>query len=313
MLVVYWKELQDHFSSLRFMILLALIMLPGILSVYLAGQGIQESVQENPTDYVFLRLLTSESLFFSLSAFLGFFGPLVGITLGFDSISGEYGRGTLSRVLSQPIYRDSLFNGKFLAGLTTLGILWVSILLVVIGLGITLIGFLPDAEELWRMLFFAIVGIAYTGFWLALAMLLSMLLRRTVTAALAAIALWLFLGIFIGVLAGFVAGLVVPNPATADDVTRLTTIETVLGRMSPSTLYSESVRLLLNPSARSVVPMIVDVHPLTGQPMTPYLATTLNLGQSMRLVLPMFFTLLALVAVCFGIAYLRFMKTEIRA
>ena len=309
MLVVYWKELQDHFSSLRFMILLALIILPGILSVYFAGQALQSSLQGDPTEHVFLRLLTTESIFFSLSTFLGFFGPLVGITLGFDSISGEYGRGTLSRVLSQPIYRDSLINGKFLAGLTTLAILWVSILLVVIGLGITLIGYFPNAEELWRMLFFAIVGVAYTGFWLALAMLLSMLLRRTVTAALASIALWLFLGIFIGVLAGFVAGLIIPNPATAEDVTRLATIETVMGRMSPSTLYSESVRLLLNPVARTLVPVLPEqLGQLEGLIVTP-----LSLGQSMRLILPMFFTLLALVAVCFGIAYIKFMRTEIRA
>jgi ABC-2 type transport system permease protein len=303
--VVYWKELQDHFSSLRFMILLALIMLPGVLSVYLSGQAIQEAVQTSPTEHVFLRLLTTESFFFSLSTFLGFFGPLVGITLGFDSISGEYGRGTLSRVLSQPIYRDSLINGKFLAGLTTLAILWVSILLVVLGLGITLIGFLPDGEELWRMLFFAIIGITYTGFWLALAMLLSMLLRKTVTAALASIALWLFLGIFIGVLSGFLAGLIVPNPQSAADVTRLATVETVLGRMSPSLLYTESVRLLLNPVARSVVPVLQEQ--LQGLIIAP-----LNIGQSLRLILPMYFTLVALVATCFGIAYIKFMRTEIR-
>ena len=305
--VVYWKELQDHFSSLRFMILLALIMLPGVLSVYLSGQAIQEDVQTNPTENVFLRLLTTESFFFSLTTFLGFFGPLVGITLGFDSISGEYGRGTLSRVLSQPIYRDSLINGKFLAGLTTLAILWVSILFVVIGLGITLIGFLPNAEELWRMLFFAIIGITYTGFWLALAMLLSMLLRKTVTAALASIALWLFLGIFIGVLASFVAGLII-SPETVEDVTRLATVEAVLARMSPSVLYTESVRLLLDPMARNVVPILeAQLGQLQGLIIAP-----LNLGQSLRLILPMFFTLVALVATCFGIAYIKFMRTEIR-
>ncbi len=306
--VVYWKELSDHFSSFRFMILLALIMLPGILAVYIAGQAIQQAVRSDLAEHVFLQLLTTESLFFSLATFLGFFGPLVGITLGFDSISGEYGRGTLSRVLSQPIYRDSLINGKFLAGLTTLAILWVSILLVVIGLGINLIGFFPNAEELWRMLVFAIIGIAYTGFWLALAMLLSMLLRRTVTAALAAIAIWLFLGIFIGVLASFVAGLIIPNPGTLEEVARLTTIETVLGRMSPSLLYSESVRLLLNPVARSLVPILPEqIGQLEGLLVTP-----LNLGQSLRLIWPMFLTLLALVAVCFGIAYIKFMRTEIR-
>ena len=170
MSVVFWKELADHFSSRRFMILLALIVLIGLWAAYASGQAIRQDTENTPTQYVFLFLLTSGTgTVFSLATFLGFFGPLVGITLGFDSISGEYARGTLSRVLSQPIYRDSLINGKFFAGLATVAILWGSILLLVIGLGITLLGFPPNAEELWRMLIFTAVGIFYVGFWLALA------------------------------------------------------------------------------------------------------------------------------------------------
>ncbi len=142
MSVVFWKELADHFSSRRFMILLILIVFSGLWAAYATGQAIRANTDTVPTQYVFLLLLTSSGdTLFSLATFLGFFGPLVGITLGFDSISGEYARGTLSRVLSQPIYRDSLINGKFFAGLTTVAVLWGSILLLVIGLGITLLGF----------------------------------------------------------------------------------------------------------------------------------------------------------------------------
>ena len=35
--------------------------------------------------------------------------------------------------------------------------------------------------------------------------------------------------------------------------------------------------------------------------------------RSLRLIWPMFLTLVALVAVCFGISYIKFMRTEIRA
>ena len=155
MSVVFWKELADHFSSRRFMILLIIIILSGLWATYATGQAIRQNTDTVPSQYVFLLLLTSSGeTLFSLATFLGFFGPLVGITLGFDSISGEYARGTLSRVLSQPIYRDSLINGKFFAGLTTVAVLWGSILLLVIGLGITLLGFPPNAEELYRMLIF---------------------------------------------------------------------------------------------------------------------------------------------------------------
>ena len=115
--VVFWKELADHFSSRRFMILLIIVLLFGLWGSYSTGQAIRQNSEMVPPQFVFLLLVTSSGdSIFSLATLLGFFGPLVGITLGFDSISGEYARGTLSRVLSQPIYRDSLINGKFFAG-----------------------------------------------------------------------------------------------------------------------------------------------------------------------------------------------------
>jgi len=306
MSVVFWKELADHFSSRRFLILLALIIFTGVWATYAAGQAIRNVADESPTQFVFLLLLTSQTeSIFSLTRFLGFFGPLVGITLGFDSISGEYGRGTLSRVLSQPIYRDSLINGKFLAGLTTVAILWGSILLIVIGLGITLLGFPPNTEELWRMLIFTTVGILYVGFWLALAMLFSLLFQRTVTAALGSLALWLFLTIFVGMIAKAIAGFIISNPSTQEQVTQLINIETMISRISPSTLFTETIRILLNPIERTFGPI------LPGQA-EGIILTPLSFGQSLLLIWPQISSLFALVAVCFGISYIKFMRDEIR-
>ncbi len=251
MTVVFWKEIADHFSSRRFMILLAIIVLTGVWAVYASGQSIRQDAESASPDFVFLLLLTSQSGgLLSLTSFLGLLGPLVGIMLGFDAISGEYARGTLSRVLSQPIYRDSLINGKFLAGLATVATLWASILLLVIGMGIVLVGFPPNAEELWRMLIFTVVGIVYVGFWLVLALLFSLLFQRTVTAALGSLALWLFLAIFSPLIAQIVANAVVPDPTTPEEVARQTDIAAMIGRISPTTLYEETVHVILNPTAR---------------------------------------------------------------
>lgn len=305
--VVFWKELADHFSSRRFMILLAIIVLTGVWATYSSGQTIRQDAENMPTEFVFLLLLTSQSgALFPLATFLGFLGPLVGITLGFDAISGEYARGTLSRVLSQPIYRDSLINGKFLAGLTTVAMFWASILLIVIGLGISLLGFVPNAEELWRMLIFTGIGIVYVGFWLALAMLFSLLFQRTVTAALGSLAVWLFLAIFVWMVAKAVSGIVVPNPSTPEELTRQVDIETMVSRISPSTLFAETVHILLNPSAR--VFGLVTQSQVEG-----ILPTPLALGQSLLLISPHLTTLFALVAVCFGISYIKFLRDEIRS
>jgi ABC-2 type transport system permease protein len=306
--VVFWKELADHFSSRRFMILLIIVLLFGLWGSYSTGQAIRQNSEMVPPQFVFLLLITSSGdSIFSLASLLGFFGPLVGITLGFDSISGEYARGTLSRVLSQPIYRDSLINGKFFAGLTTVAVLWSSILLLVIGLGITLLGFPPNAEELWRMLIFTMVGVFYVGFWLALGMLFSLVFQKTVTAALASMAVWLFMLLFIPVLTLAIANLAVPDATTPEAVSRQMDLANLVGRLSPSTLFQESVQILLNPTTGRTFGAVL---PEQAQGI---LATPLALDQSLRLIWPHITTMFALVAVCFGISYIIFMRAEIRA
>ena len=308
MSVVFWKELADHFSSRRFMILLIIVLLFGLWGSYSTGQAIRQNSEMVPPQFVFLLLVTSSGdSIFSLATLLGFFGPLVGITLGFDSISGEYARGTLSRVLSQPIYRDSLINGKFFAGLTTIAVLWSSILLLVIGLGITLLGFPPNPEELWRMLIFTMIGIFYIGFWLALGMLFSLLFQKTVTAALASMAVWLFMLLFIPVLTLAIANIAVPDASTPEAVSRQMDIANFVGRISPSTLFQESVQILLNPTTGRTFGGV-----LPGQA-EGILASPLAIDQSLRLIWPHITTLFGLVAVCFGISYIIFMRAEIRA
>ena len=65
MSVVFWKELADHFSSRRFMILLIIIILSGFWATYATGQAIRQNTDTVPVQYVFLLLLTSsgETLF----------------------------------------------------------------------------------------------------------------------------------------------------------------------------------------------------------------------------------------------------------
>jgi len=118
---VFWKELADNFGSRRFLILFILISLIGVFTTYLSSQAIVAKPAETPTEFLFLRLFTSQTQSLpSFVSFLGFFAPLLGIIFGFDAINSEHSRGTMSLVLSQPIFRDSLINGKFLSNLATI-------------------------------------------------------------------------------------------------------------------------------------------------------------------------------------------------
>ena len=114
--VVTLKELSDHLTSARMRVLEWLVVLVALAAVFGAIQQIRAVTAEDP--FLFLRLFTTaREPLPSFVAFLGFLVPLMAIGLGFDAVNGEHNRRTLSRILSQPIYRDALLFGKFLAGL----------------------------------------------------------------------------------------------------------------------------------------------------------------------------------------------------
>ena len=83
------------------------------------------------------------------------------IALAFDGVNGEFNQRTLSRVLAQPIYRDALLFGKFLAGLLTLALALTAIWLLIMGLGILRLGIAPTGEEVARSLLFLAMTICF--------------------------------------------------------------------------------------------------------------------------------------------------------
>jgi ABC-2 type transport system permease protein len=195
------KELADHFSSTRFILLFTLILIVSLVMAYMVGTTLRDELKDvaKPT-FVFLMLFTSGKLF-SLVSFIAFFGPLIGIVLGFDAVNRERSSRTLSKLVSQPIYRDSIINGKFLAGAILITIMLVAIVLLISGLGLRLIGVVPGPEEIWRLLIYLVLSIFYISFWLAISILFSITFRSMATSALAAIAFWICFSFFVGFVA----------------------------------------------------------------------------------------------------------------
>src|SRR5262250_1065627 len=192
--VVMLKELSDHLTSIRMRVLEWLVVLIALAALYGAIQQIRDVTAEDP--FLFLRLFTtSREPLPSFVAFLSFLVPLVAIGLGFDAVNGEHNRRTLSRILSQPIYRDALLFGKFAAGLFTLTVTFIVLWLLVIGLGLWGLGIPPNAEEMARALILLLITIVYGAFWFALALLFSIVFRSAATAALVSLGLWLFVTI----------------------------------------------------------------------------------------------------------------------
>jgi ABC-2 type transport system permease protein len=301
------KETADHLSSARMRILEALVFLTAIAAAYAAIRQIRATIGESP--FLFLRLLTmAQDPLPSFIALLGFLIPLVAIALAFDSINGEFNRRTLSRVLAQPIYRDALLLGKFLAGLLSLTIGLTSLWLLTIGLGLLLLGLPPSTEEMVRMLGFLVATIAYGGVWLALALLFSVLFRAPATAALAALGTWLLFSLFWSVIAPIVATLVAgPPEGLLGPRMAYLNAEQIIDRLSPNTLYAETALALLQPATRALGPVLI------SQLQGAVLGAPLPVTQSFILIWPQLTGLVAATILIFAIAYVLFQRQEIRA
>ncbi len=306
---LYFKELRDYFRSKRFLILLILVAVVGLASVYSATQGIQSAIDSGDSSFIFLKLFTSSGdTMLSFVTFMSLLGPIVGLALGFDAINGERSHRTLSRLLAQPIYRDAVINGKFLAGVTVIGIMVFALGFIISGIGILVTGIAPLAEELGRIIVFLFFTTVYISFWLGISMLFSLVFRHSATSALTSIAVWLFFAIFLSLLAGLIANALFP--ATADSAVDAQIANykcnMTINRISPTTLYNESVSTILDPNVRTTE--LVLSAQLSGAVTGP-----LPFGQSLLLVWPHLTGLLAFTLVCFAVSYVVFMRQEIRA
>jgi ABC-2 type transport system permease protein len=305
---VFMKELADHLSSTRMMVLTLFVIVFGAFPVASSLQQLRTVVGADA--FLFLRIFTiePEQVPIPFVQALNFIIPLMAIGLGFDSVNSEFNRRTLSRVLSQPIYRDALLLGKFLGGLVTLAVALMALWLIVFGAGLLLLGLPPRGAEVARALGFLVVAIAYGGVWLAVSMLFSVIFRSTATSALCALGLWLFFFLLWPMLAQTITlGFAPTEIRSVDELVSLQEFGLALQRLSPGTLFTEAVIGLLNPETRTLGPM------LPSQLRGAIMGAPLPFDQSLLLIWPQVTGLIAGMIVLFAITYIIFQREEVRA
>lgn len=309
--VVARKEFADHLLSARFLAMITILGLVAVGTVYGAARSLGDVAQDASSSGIglFLRLFTinADPVPFSFVTFLGFLTPILGIAYGFDAISGEVSQGTLPRLVAQPIHRDEVINGKFVAGLGAIGVIIVTVTLIVAGLGILLLGVVPTPNDVVRLVVWLIATMAYVSIWLALAMLMSVAFRGAATPAVVSIGIWLAVTLFGGLIAQLGADILSPVDA-ADPASPLRNAETelTLSRLSPLVLYDDASTALLVPEVRTL-------GIITFQQVDRAVPSSLSAGQSVLLVWPQIVGMIALTVVLFAAAYIMFMRREVRA
>jgi ABC-2 type transport system permease protein len=312
---IFRKELTDHLSSYRFLILFVLIAMASLILVYMAAVDLEENLRgEQKPRYVFLMLFTSSRIGFPLVQFVAFFGPLIGLLLGFDSVNREHNEGTLSKLLAQPIYRDAVINGKWAAGAAVVAIMLVSIVLLIVGMGLILVGVKPGGEEFARIFIYLLISTIYISLWLGVSILFSILFRNVATSALAVLAVWVFFSFFLSLGVNALAGMVVStnSASQAEALRRLAAIERALTFTSPMKLYTDSTATIIDPMRRTLRPFIVQMGLMERISMSRF-SGPLPLLQSFLMVSPYIIYLVALTVVSFALSYVIFMRQEIRS
>lgn len=103
------KEFDDLLNSRLVTITIALYVIIVFLILYSSYPG--PLVAPDPVTHAYNPIT---SLLHSLTNNLCFIGSLIGIALGYASMSGEFDGRALNTLLVKPLYRDSIINGKLL-------------------------------------------------------------------------------------------------------------------------------------------------------------------------------------------------------
>jgi ABC-2 type transport system permease protein len=247
-----------------------------------------------------------------------FFGPLLGLALGFDAINKERANGTLSILLGQPIYRDSVINGKFLAGAAALSTITVGTIVILSGLAIPMLGFGPTGAEALKIMTLTLLTVVYLVFWLTLGILYSVLTKKTSTSIMASIATWLIFSIVISILASVISGMMIPlpggefrmggqqggvrvSPEFRETLQKRQALQSNIQKLSPTNLYAEAASDILGVAGGFL-------HGMGFQEFQ----RTLTLTEALMANWANIATLAVGVVICFSASYMRFLRSEIR-
>lgn len=258
MFVVAAREFSDVVRSKRFILLIVvfgLVMSVAMATIYVQAVQITPGGSGIPMPGRFLGLMA-----FMLSSTMSFFAPVMGVALGCDTISGEREKGTLKLVLAQPIFRDMVINGKFLASISAVSLAVLITSLVSIGASTIVLGVTPTGEEALRLALFTIFCVLFTMTYYAIATFLSTVLKKTSQSVILSVSVWGVFTFVIPIVASLIAIMIAPSPITpprpeepvdTESIRKRMALSETISSITPNYHFGKIGEYLLNPYART--------------------------------------------------------------
>ena len=310
--VIARKEFADHVHSVRLAVVVGVLALASIGAVAAASGTLRSaatSASQDPSIFLRLFVIQIGQTPFAYTSMVTLIGPLLGIAFGFDAINAERVDRTLPRLLAQPIHRDDVIVGKFVSGMAVIAIVLLALTTITGAVGVLRLGVTPGPGEVARLAVWTVVSIVYIGLWLAFAIACSVYVRRAASAAMVAIAVWVVLSLFAAFLVTLVADTIAPVPAEGATIAQVRgnlQVERWLSTVVPGSVYGDATSVLLTPEVRTLGFSISTFDPRA-------IPSALPLMASLGIVWPQVLGLAAATAVMFAVAYIGFMRDEVRA
>ncbi len=341
--VVLQKEFVDQSTSRCFLCIFALFLLISAIGVHDGANqygdmlaSYAQQMQSVSSDTYMPRYMPEKPspllIFTKMADYFVMFGVFLGIAMGFDLVSKEKETRSLKTLLSHPVYRDEVVNGKALGSALVLAIALGATIAVSVAI-LLVMGIVPTMDELGAILVFTVVSGIFVLTYFSLALLMSVVAPDSGTALIFTLIIFLLISsavpIFGWTVAEMIAGPPPEQPAGVQGTfytpmnvdpeefeqyeqemrsywEKRAAASSLISLLSPNVNYQKTATAVTNPK----IAMTMDNNPYSFTEGPP--ETQPGLDEILGRIWANIVALITLPCVFFAAAYVGFMRMDIR-
>ena len=228
------KEFIDHLTSRKFILILVLFLIISAYSMH-GGIGDYNNRLENYKEQIsqveegeqsYMPEKPSILIIFQRMRWqMPFLGAILAIAMGFDLITREKESRSLKSLLSHPVYRDEIINGKAVGGILAL-VFAIGIAFLVLFAMLLLFSIVPNMDEFWRVILFGAVTVLCLLSYFSIALMASTVSENSGKSLIYALIIFFAISFAVPVVGGLVTESMIGEPPEPPDVPQYDEYET---------------------------------------------------------------------------------------
>ena len=227
--VIAQKEFADQLYSPGFRMLLGIFTLVVLSMSFISGKEGCE-------------LFNQGFGFIDVAQVITLFLPVLGLSLGFDSVVREKNSKSLNTLFTHPVFRDNLISGKIIGGIGTLILVVFISVIASIGTLLLITGIDVGLSELNRILVFSLLTFLYLSGFFAFSLLISIVSKSSESSFISGLVVWINLILIFGAIVTAASSII-----TGESIINLGYNEEAMSmsgdlqKFSPASYYAEAV------------------------------------------------------------------------